>query len=194
MLLTSLTTVGPQGASRRGRGNFSPSVSGAGISTYSKQWEERFIELLNRLHIVIEDMRALTTWGILAWVLLEIIQSREGARHLAIQSWELLAEIAIKGILKGAVYSLDVTPSLLEAQEWDKLECWMAIVWMSWPLDPGNTAKDVEDSMTLLFRERPGAAQELTRWVERRWGDSSRHGRERESFQQICERTRELAL
>jgi hypothetical protein len=58
---------------------------------------------------------------------------------------------------------LKITKSLIEAQEWGKLECWIGIVWMfsGSPGAVGMTEEDLENSMLLLFRQRPGAAQRL---------------------------------
>ena len=56
-------------------------------------------------------------------------------------------------------YSPQITTLLTEAQEWNKLECWVGVVWMAWP--PGTTEEDLDRSMVLLFRQRPGALQKL---------------------------------
>ena len=59
--------------------------------------KERVVELLNRLHIGTEGTRP---WQANSWaaLLLLLIRSTE-ARHLAIHSWELLAELAAGGFL-----------------------------------------------------------------------------------------------
>ena len=55
---------------------------------------EKFLGLLNYLRFGVEDVNALSQW---ASLLLEIIRTPEGAQHLAIQSWEVLVELAISG-------------------------------------------------------------------------------------------------
>ena len=88
-------------------------------------------------------------------------------------------------------YGLNIAESLVEAQEWDKLECWIGIVWMSLPGVEGRTGEDLENSMVLLFCQRPGAAQKLERWIER-W---SRRREEDvpESFECTLKRAHEAA-
>ena len=89
-------------------------------------------------------------------------------------------------------YSPQITTSLTEAQEWDKLECWMGTVWVAWPPEAdGIKEEDLSRTMLLLFRQRPGAAQKLEQWMER-W--SQQHGEDiPESFQQICKQAYEAA-
>ena len=60
----------------------------------------------------------------------------------------------------------ETTKSLAEAQEWDKLECWIVIVG---PGVAAVTEEDLENSTLSLFRQRPSAAQKLKEWMERRF-------------------------
>lgn len=68
----------------------------------------------------------------------------------------------------------------------------MGIVWMLWPLGAGRmTEEDLDRSMLLLFRQRPGAPQKLKQWMEQ-WSQK----RDKEisgSFQRICKRAQEVA-
>ena len=153
---------------------------------------DRFIELLNRLHVTVEDMDDLLKW---AKLLLEVLQTSEGAQRLSCWYWELLVELAIllpwlpRGKL---VYSAQAVIFLSEAQEWSKLECWMGTVWMVWPPEAGGmTEEDFDCMMVLLFRQRPGASQKLEQWMER-W--SQKRGRDiPESFRRLCKRAHEAA-
>ena len=177
---------------RRLRIIFSQCVESVGSRLYKEMEEERFVDLLNRLHIGVKDLAP--PFGLGRWVriLLKIIQSPEGGRRLVIQNWELLAELAIPSWSESAAYSPDVTASLLEAEEWDKLECWMGFVWMACPQGPGDVAEDLERTTALLFRQRPGAIQKLTHWMER-WS-KEREVDVPESFQQICKQARDSVL
>ena len=86
--------------------------------------------------------------------------------------------------LNDDAYNAYVAIFLLEAQEWEKLEHWISIVCMQWV--DGDTAEKVQRAMTLLFCQRPGAAQNLTQVMERAiWG--------KDDFRPICERAREAA-
>ena len=163
---------------------FSPYVERGDFVALEEMGEERFTELLNGLHIGIKDM---TLSGCTAWttMLLKVIRSPGGVRRLAIQSWELLVELATSGFPESAAYNPDATASLLEAREWEKLEYWLGVVWMAWPPGPGDgMIEDLEHTTALLLHKRPGAIHKLTRWIERR----SKNRREDvpESFLQIC--------
>ena len=152
---------------------------------------ERFVEWLNHLHADVKDMGSAQTWIPL---LLGTIRSLGGARYLSNQFWQLLAEFMIGwppsslSSLLGAggytTYSPQVTVSLLEAEEWDKLECWMGIVWITRPPETEETTEDLKCAMVSLFRHRPGAATKLTQWMEQR---CKRGGVVSEYFERICE-------
>ena len=169
--------------SSRLRKIFSACVELRGFNALEEVGKGRFVELLSRLHIGIEDVMAPPASTIWTTILLETIQSPDGALHLPVHSWELLAELVTSGIPTGAEYSPGVTASLLEAREWDKLECWMGVVWMAWPPEPGDLAKDFKHTMTSLFHQRPGATQKLAQWMER-WSKNCRRDLP-ESFQEI---------
>lgn len=112
--------------------------------------------MLNHLHIDINDVWFPGNRQAWSAILLEIIQSVGGAQHLAIQHWELLAKLVTEGFVKKPTHNPDVTISLIGADERDKLECWMSVVWMVWRPQPGNAGKELEDAMDLLGKERRG--------------------------------------
>ena len=142
---------------------------------------EKFVELLNGLHI---DVGEIYLWQHTLWrvVLMDIIWSAE-AQRLAIHYWKHLAELAILGHLSGTTYNPDVTTSLMDAQEWDKLEYWVGVVWMACPPELGNVAKELEDALEGLEKKRPGALRKrMELWSEMHRKDLP------ESFQQTCEK------
>ena len=144
---------------------------------------ERVVKLMNRLHISVNDIELQPTW---VQILVKITESPEGIQHLAVRFWELLMELSTvcpRGLDDDA-YNAYVMAFLLEAQEWEKLEHWISIVCMQW-VDV-DTAEKVERAMTLLFCQRPCAAQKLTQVMER-----ARSGKDK--FYPICERAREAA-
>ena len=158
----------------------------SGYKRFEEVGTERFIELLNHLHVGIGDMDSFYEWML---ILLETIKFSEGVRHLSIHSWELLEELATSYTrpLEDSGYSPQVTASLLEIREWDKLECWMGVVWMVWPPQTDMITEDLERAMVLLFHQRPGAVRKLTQWMERY---SGMNGEEvPEAFQRICEQS-----
>jgi len=144
---------------------------------------EKFVELLNHLHVGIRDMDYKPEWIL---VLLDTIQSPEGAQYLSNQSWELLVELTISmsGWVGHATYSPQVMVSLLEAQEWDRLECWVAVVWMVWPPEADEMTEELENAMVVLFRQETGTVQKLTQWME--WWSKEWNRDVLEVFQRIC--------
>ena len=149
----------------------------------------KFVEFLNHLRVGVEDMINRTSW---ASILLYTIQSSKGARLLSNHSWELLVELTILRSWwpRGHTYNPQVTVSLLEAREWDKLECWMGVVWMAWPPQIDAKTGDVERAMILLLRQRPGAVQKLTQWMKQ-WSEG--YEEVPEVFQRICKQPHEMA-
>ena len=78
--------------------------------------------------------------------------------------------------------------SLENAEAWDKLMCWVAVVWMVWPPGDGQTTEeDLEHAMLSLLHQKSDSIQELEGKISR-WGS----GRI-ESFQRISERVCEQA-
>jgi len=147
---------------------------------------ERLVELLNHLHVTVEDIVWFRPW---VRILVVILQTSEGTQLLSHWYWELLLELAISRPrpLEEIAYYPQIMKFLTEAQEWSKLECWMGTVWISWP--HRIIEKDLSCSILLLFRQRPGAFQKLEQWMER-W--SQIHGKSiPESFQRICRQAQE---
>ena len=160
------------------------SVELIGYKRFEEVGVEGFVELLNHLRAGVKDIddRFRLKWISL---LLDTIRSPKGAQCLPDQYWELLVQLTIlesEGA-KHATYSPQVTAFLLEAQEWVKLEYWVAIVWMAWPPETEETTEDLKRVMASLFHRRPGAFQKLTQWMQQRrsWKDVSEH------FERICE-------
>ena len=150
---------------------------------------ERFVELLNHLHVTAEDMDDELRW---AKLLFDTVRSFEGAQHLSHLYWELLVELVVsesQWMTPDLTHSLQIITSLTEAKEWSKLECWMGILWMLG--SGGMTEEDLEHSMVLLFRQRPGAVQKLEQWMER-WSQIN-SGDIPEPFKRTCEQAHEAA-
>ena len=146
------------------------------------------VGLLNHLRIGIEDMDWPYDW---TSILGETIQSTEGARQLDILIWELLTEVATSNsrtLAERIAYDSHVIEILLDAQEWEKLECWLGVVWMTWLPETYNMTEDLQDATKLLFRQKPDAVRKLTQWMER-WSQD-RNEAIPETFQQICEQAR----
>jgi len=144
----------------------------------------RFIEFLNHLHATTKDIDDGSRW---ARLLVGIIQSSKEPQRLSDSYWELLTELAVvsQWLIIDPTNSLQTTTSLIEAEEWSKLECWMGIVWMLLPEEADPREGNLGDSMTLLFHQRPKAVQKLEQWIEQ-WG-REHHNRVPRLFQQILQ-------
>ena len=166
------------------------SVELIGYGNFEGVGVERFVELLNHLHVTVEDMDHQSKW---LELLLETLQTPERAQHLSYWYWELLVELATSEQLlstSGAAYYPEITAFLTEAQEWNKLECWMGTVWTLWsPEADGITEEDLCHSIHLLFLKRPGAFQKLKQWAAQ-WSQRFNENIP-ESFRRICERAQE---
>jgi hypothetical protein len=157
---------------------------------------ERFIELLNYLHLTAEDIRWETTWIDL---LLETIRGPGGVLHLSHWCWELLVGLVVSRARQergtfGNACGPRIMTLLIEAQEWSKLECWMGTAWVMWPPGVGGMTEEGFDcSMLLLFRQRPGAAQKLEQWIKQSSQGMNRERSERilESFYRVCRHAHE---
>ena len=138
------------------------SVELIGCEGFEGAGVERFVELLNQLHVTVEDMDDVFKW---AELLLGILQTYEGVQCLSHWYWELLVELAIlesQWLRHSLIYGSQIMKFLAEAHEWSKLECWMGIVWMVWPPEAdGMSEGDLYHPMVLLFQQRPGATQKL---------------------------------
>jgi len=160
-----------------------------GYQEFKQAGLEGFFELLDNLQVCVEDIDHEGEW---AGLLLDIIQSSEGIQKLSLPYWELLVELAVSysWALEDHTYIPHTMISLKEAEEWDKLECWMGIIWTSWPPEEGKTTEEDLGPMTLsLCHQLPGAVQKLGQWMEQR-----AHGWQiPKSFQQICKQAHDEA-
>ena len=192
--------------SSRLRGLIIRSVELIGYGGFEGVGMGKFVELLNYLHVTVEDIidhrRAaagdtVVHYRISKWMRLfsDALRSPVEILHLSHWYWELLVELAIslpRWPPRDLVYDPQVLTSLVEADEWDKLECWIGTIWIIWPPEVGAiTEDDLGRLMQLLSRQRPGAIQKLTQWMEQ-W--SKKSGKEvPKSFERICKQVHKAA-
>ena len=158
-------------------------------TTRYKGFESTGVELLNHLHVTVEEMHDPYGWTSL---LFDVIRSSEGPRRLSDWYWECLVELTALGRTPkfGDADALKIAKSLIDAEEWGKLECWIGVVWMySWLWRiPGE---GLEPPTLLMLRHRPGATQRLEQRIEQ-W--SQRYPRDMpEPLQQILTQAHEAA-
>jgi len=160
-------------------------INHIGYEDFRKVGAEGFFKLLDCLQVNEKDTN-MCKWTSL---LLDAVQSTEGIQHLSHPHWELLVELILSYSfwLQERTYSPQTAMSLKEAEEWDKLECWMGVVWILWPPEKGQTTEEDLGDVTLsLFHQQPGAIQRLEQWMEQ-WGPIP------ESFQRICKQAHDEA-
>ena len=171
------------------------SIAFIGYKGFEEVGVGRFVDLLSHLQIDVKDMDNRVGWML---VLLDTIKSPEGARDLSILTWELSAELATTTPFwsprlreRIPTYTPQVMALLLETREWNKLECWIGVVWMVWRPETDAAMEDIEHAMISLFRQRPGAVQKLTQWMER-WSEFPRN-KVPEAFQRISKQPHDIA-
>jgi len=141
---------------------------------------ESLIDLLDHLHVRFEDVKSHDHW---AEFLLSVIQSVEGTRNLSYSHWEVMVELIGskgRGFLHYMVYNPLVIGSLEDTGEWDRLGCWIAVVWAIWG---PNEAANLESATLSLFHRQPGTFQKLAQRIE----ILQRSGPKIEPFRILCE-------
>jgi len=156
-----------------------------GYQQFEQVGVEEFFRLLDDLQVCAKDMDYSVGW---VRLLLDTITSPRGIQYLSYSYWELLLELVAyhSDELGGVTYIPHIMSSLEDAKEWDKLKCWIAIVWLVWPPEGGKTTEeDLEHVMLLLFHQKPGALQKLEEQMEK-WSEKWAWIEVPELFQQIC--------
>jgi len=156
----------------------------------NREFEEigtgKLCQWLDHLDVGAEDMDREDRWVDL---LTFIIRHPEGVRCLPHPYWELLVESSLSGSLRsgGVTWDPNIMTNLESDQEWGKLECWMGIVWMSWPPETGDTTEaDIGRVSLSLFRQRPGPVWKLGRRMVEQWNKERPKGVP-DSFRRICD-------
>jgi hypothetical protein len=158
-----------------------------GYQPFEQAGIDGFIGLLNILDVSVEDAGYNYIW---AKLLLDVIQSSGKIQDLSHSYWEQFVNLACywaPELAESTTYNPHTMASLEGDGEWDKLECWLCVVWMMWSPEGGKTTEeDLEHVMFSLSSQRPGAIQEFKRKLEKNeeWRGASIPG----SFQQICKK------
>ena len=155
---------------------------------------EKLIALLNHLHVTARDMDEKHRWTSL---LFNVIQSPEGAQRLSLSPWELLVELAASESCQlgpRETNASKIAKSLVGVEGWDRLECWIKIVW-TFPGASGKPREELgdiaEEEFENLFEKRRGAAQRLEEWMEKWMTAQGESDPIPESFKRIYERANE---
>ena len=158
-----------------------------GYQPFEQAGTDGFIGLLNTLDVHYSDIHYSYTW---AKLLLDVIQSPATIQHLSNLYWEWLAYLAVRWsseLASQTTYNPHTIASLEGSGEWDKLKCWLYVVWTVWPPGDQATKESLEHVMFSLSCQQPGAIQELEEQLDeydRQWSWITVP----ESFQQICKK------
>ena len=164
------------------------SIGLIGYQGFEQVGVEGFIRLLDGLNLHVMDIVNTYEWKD---ILLDAIQSSEGTQNVPHPYWELLVEIVVQSlwILEESACDPHIMTSLEATKEWDKLECWMGVFWMSWLLrhrmrGEVEVEEDLRHATLSLFHHKPGAIQKIEKWIERgaNWDEY-----QIKPFQQLCE-------
>ena len=131
------------------------------------------VRLLNRLDPCMGDLRCSLPWYAL---LMDVIHSPVG-ENLSLHSWRLLDELQWEcGVSWFEMRDVEVMRSLEEAEEWEKLEVWIAVMWCSlpWPEPTPEVVEVVGDATLKLILLRPSALQRFENLPERVGSDGTR--------------------
>ena len=144
---------------------FSPRLRRACIAAIERTWRTELevlgletVHLLNRLGIDADDIAEQHKW---ARVLVDVIRSPAGLNSLSSHYWHLLGRLALTTRIRWdfSLRNVEVMRLLEEAGDWDKLEVWMVVVWLSVPELFGGTPRasveDIERVALKLFSLRP---------------------------------------
>ena len=121
---------------------------------------EMVIDALGDLKLRFDDMCMGGRWPSL---LKPLIRSQCGREHLPLRYWHLLEASIMDDLDPGTILcqpDVDTMRALEASQDWEKLEVWMRILWISrlegW-FPPVPVAEDMERVTLSLFQRRPSA-------------------------------------
>ena len=155
---------------------------------------EMVIDALDDLDLGFDEMRLGGKWPVL---LKTLIRSQFGRERLPLRYWHLLENLMMDDVKPHPTlcrWDLDTMRTLETSQNWEKLEAWMRIVWIS-RLDPEGgfppvLAMEYIERVTLsLFRHRPSAIPKFGGMkIPSDWPRSCLLDSRRTELQRICGR------
>ena len=121
---------------------------------------ETIIDVLDYLGVGADDIRSGSRWPL---VLKPLIRSQPGRKRLPLRYWRLLEELVVEDAephTELCHWDVRVMGVLENSREWEKLEAWVHIVWVSRLEDgfsPIPAMEDIKRVMLSLFQHRPSA-------------------------------------
>lgn len=147
--------------------------SGLGTSRFE------IIRLLNHLDVDVDDIEGKNEWSLL---LVSAICSSVGLEDLSSRLWRLLDKLG--GTCRGSASWGAVMRSLEEAEDWEKLEVWVAISWK--PAEWLQRAGDIGQVTLKLLQQRPSALPRFEDLCE----TGGLHVTRKSELQRICDQVR----
>lgn len=140
-----------------------------GFQPFEQAGVEGFFLLLDHLGVGVDNMPGEHTWSEWLSLLFEVVQSPGGRQSLGYPCWELIPELAGAMPPLSLEYpfnnEMEITTSLEEEQEWDRLECWMGFIWFLWHPLADRIPDDLERVTLLLLHQQPRFAKKLEQWL-----------------------------
>jgi hypothetical protein len=173
---------------------FSPLLRRASIQVIEHIWHKNLkesvsetVQLLNCLDVEVDDMARRDVW---VKLLVEVICLPAGLESLSSHYWRLLDRLALGtdfGWVPGSC-NVEVMELLEKAEDWEKLEVWMVVVWQSLPR--GMPIGNVGPVTLRLLLQRPSTILRFEGLCER---GSLRYPHQT-NLGQICDQTRAKQL
>jgi hypothetical protein len=178
---------------------FSPRLRQAVIYVIERIWHRELkvlgleaVHLLSHLNVGVDNVVNKQVWG---KPLAGVICLPAGLESMSLHSWHLLGKSALGTDFSETpgLRSMEMMRSFEEAEDWEKLEVWIVVVWQSLPEStPAPTMEDVERVTRKLLLQRPSALQRFHDLCERGSLYSSHRARLRQVRDQV--QTEQLPL
>jgi hypothetical protein len=152
---------------------FSPRLRQMSICVIERTWHGELemagletVRLLNRLDVDVDDMTKQDVWGQL---LVEVIRTPAGLKDLSSHHWCLLGELSlVTNSVTPGPRDVEVMRLLETAEDWEKLEVWMVVVWLSLSGSaPGPVIEDAKRVTLNLLLRRSSASPRFEALCER---------------------------
>ena len=171
---------------------FSPRLRQMSIHVIERTWHGELetagletVRLLNRLDVDVDDMAEQDVWGQL---LVNAIRTPAGLENMSSHYWRVLGELPLPtNLVTPGSRDVEVMVSLETTEDWEKLEVWMVVVWLSSSASaPKPVMEDVKRVTLNLLLRRSSTPPRFEALCERGSLNPS-HGAE---LRRVCDQAR----
>jgi hypothetical protein len=147
------------------------------------------VRLLNRLDVDVDDMVRQDVW---AQLLVDVVRVPAGLENMSSHYWRLLGELSLAAsLVTPGSRDVEVMRSLETAEDWEKLEVWVVVVWSSLSQSPPtSTMEDIERATLDLLLRRPSVSPRFEALCER----GSLYPSHRDKLWQVCKQAQKEQL